>query len=258
MPDGRSLLMPSLLISPGLARRLIGHAARELHRHAHDGAVHEATHERVAAVDVRPRHDAAREGVALVEDVRPLVEVEALGVGAAGVTLHRQHAGDRRVVFGLAERVGEVELQAVDVAAGELRGEVPVGGLAERLDLVDDVVARVEARLRVDRRAEDRAAVRQPADRVDGVDVADDRQVVAAHVRGADRAAKRSLSWRSICRLFCQLLATRKSRDTVVSVFGVAPAPADSTAGNAGAPAVAGWKVAAARAFVPSLLSDCS
>ena len=40
--------------------------------------------------------------------------------------------------------------------------------------------------------------------------------------------------------------------------FGAAPAPVLSTAGNAGAPAWVGVKVADARALVPSLLSACS
>ena len=88
--------MPSLLISPGLARRLIGHAAGELHRQADDGAVDEAAHERVAAVDGRPRHDAAGEGVALVEHVGALVAVQA----RRGRSGRHRPARDSTVVIG--------------------------------------------------------------------------------------------------------------------------------------------------------------
>ena len=38
----------------------------------------------------------------------------------------------------------------------------------------------------------------------------------------------------------------------------LAPEPADSTFGNAGAPAVVGWKLAAARRLVPSAVNACS
>src|SRR5918992_873414 len=58
--------------------------------------------------------------------------------------------------------------------------------------------------------------------------------------------------------LFCHILATSKSGDTVLSEFGCAPDPADNTFGNAGAPGVVGWNRAAARALVPSAVSACS
>ena len=85
------------------------------------------------------------------------------------------------------------------------------------------------------RGAVDVAAVGQLADRVDQVDVADHRQVVAAGVGAADATPRsdRSAAARPAgCSASCGRRA--KSRDTVVSVFGVAPAPADSTLGKAG------------------------
>ena len=78
--------------------------------------------------------DAADEGVALVEDVRAPVGVEAGRVAAAaGVALHRERAGDRRVVLALAQRVGQVPLDAAGTAPRELQRHRLVGRVADRL-----------------------------------------------------------------------------------------------------------------------------
>ena len=63
---------------------------------------------------------------------------------------------------------------------------------------------------------------------------------------------------RSNCTLFCHDRATLKSESTVQARFGVAPEPALSTAGKAGAPTWVGVNEAEARALVPSFCSACS
>ena len=81
--------MPSLLISPGFERRLIGTPLANCIARPKMVSLTMAL-AMPFAVDPRPGDDAAAEGVALVEDVGPQVAVEVVGVGAAGVALHRQ------------------------------------------------------------------------------------------------------------------------------------------------------------------------
>ena len=137
-------------------------------------------------LNLRHGDDAASEGVALVEDVRAEVAIEVGRIDAAGIALHRQRAGDRRVVLALAERVGEVEADAVDVAPGELQRQVLVGGVAQRLRAVDHVVARIDAGRALTAVLKTGMPSGSVLDRVDQVDVGDDRQVVALHVGRAD------------------------------------------------------------------------
>ena len=139
------------------------------------------------------------------------------------------------------QRVGRLRLPAVRHPLGHGRGERVVGGLADRLEHVDVIEGRIDARRGADRRRVDRPAVGQRRAGRDQVDVHQHRQVAADRVDVADRDRRcRCSSARSICTLVSQADCVVKSGSTAVMLWRGRTKPGGHVArlvGNAGAPA---------------------
>ena len=161
MPFGRSLVTPSafrsrfermLNGSPLLACRMIPTWLLFQHRRA-DAVVADTC----GAITVDSENVCS-----LVERRDALVAIEIRRIGHAIVAAADDvGAGQRRVVFAARERVGRLRLPAVRHPPGHRRGERVVGRLADRLEHVDVVEGRVDARRGADRGRVDRPAVGQ-------------------------------------------------------------------------------------------------
>ena len=133
----------------------------------------------------------------------------------------------RRVVLALAERVGQVPLDTAREPPRELKRHALVGRIADRLRAEDRVESRVDARCGVDDGVVDRTAIGQRADRVDQVDVTDDRKVVATRVAEPRRRPSSSRRRRAPAAR-CSATSARSGSpgSTVHAVFEAAAVPA--------------------------------
>ena len=108
----RAIAARAVVIQLEVAAHVDRNAARELQRDAEHVVVEDGARGAVT-LELRRCHDAADEGVALVEDVGPAIAIEVGRVDAAtDITLHRQGAGDGRVIFAITKGIGEVEADA--------------------------------------------------------------------------------------------------------------------------------------------------
>ncbi len=145
---------------------------------------------RLQPVAAERRRDDARhdERVRLVERRHALLAIEVRGIGHAVVAAADDvGAGQGRVVLAVRERVGRLRLPTVGHALVEGRGERVVGGLADRLEHVDVIERRINARRRTDRRRVDRTPVAQRLSGRNHVDVHQHRQIAANRVDVSDR-----------------------------------------------------------------------